>query len=345
MNDSSYRQAGVNIDAANQAKAKIKDLARTTFNPQVLTEIGSFGALFKPNLGSLAEPVLVASTDGVGTKLKAAFLTGIHNSIGYDLVAHCIDDIAVQGARPLFFMDYIATGELDPSVVAEIIEGITRGCKEGGFPLIGGETAEMPGFYAKGEYDVAGFIVGIVSREKIIDGSKIKPDDVLIGLPALGLHTNGYSLARRAFFDFGNYTVETFLEELGCSVGQELLKPHKNYLPVIEGLFDAGLIQGLVHITGGGFIENIPRILPDGCSVVIEQGTWPILPVYNVIEKLAKVSKSEMYRVFNMGIGMIMVVSQSDLARVEAHLKSLQEPFYQIGKVEASKGVERVRFV
>jgi phosphoribosylformylglycinamidine cyclo-ligase len=337
MNKETYKAAGVDIDAANEAKRRIKELARATFNQNVLTEIGSFGALFRADFQTMKEPVLVASTDGVGTKLKIAFITGIHNTVGYDLVSHCIDDIAVQGARPLFFMDYIATGELEPGVVEGIIEGLTRACREAGFPLIGGETAEMPGFYGRGEYDVAGFIVGVVSREKIIDGSKILPGDILLGLPSLGLHTNGYSLARRLFFEVGKYSHDSFIDELGCSVAQELLKPHRNYLPALEGLLDSGMVKGMAHITGGGFLENIPRILPDNCVAVIERGSWPVLPVYNLMQKIGNIDESEMYRVFNMGIGMVVAVSPENVERVLSHFSSLNEACYRLGRVEAGE--------
>lgn len=333
MEKFTYKQAGVNIDAANEAKDRIKTLARKTFNSQVLTEIGSFGALFRTDFRSMKDPVLVASTDGVGTKLKIAFMTGIHNTVGYDLVAHCIDDIAVQGARPLFFMDYIATGELSPNIVAELIEGITRACSEANCPLIGGETAEMPGFYAAGEYDVAGFIIGVVDRDKIIDGTKIKSGDQLIGLPSLGLHTNGYSLARKLFFEVANHKPDDYLDELGNTVAGSLLKPHKNYFPQLSELFDQDLIHGLAHITGGGFLENIPRILPNNCQAEIKLGTWPVLPIFEVMQKIGNIEESEMYRVFNMGIGMIVVVAESNFEKVMAHFQKLNEPCYHIGQI------------
>lgn len=333
MEKITYQQAGVNIDAANEAKHRIKNLARKTFNSQVLTEIGSFGALFRTNFQNMKDPVLVASTDGVGTKLKIAFLTGIHNTIGYDLVAHCIDDIAVQGARPLFFMDYIATGELSPTVVADIIEGITRACLEANCPLIGGETAEMPGFYSAGEYDVAGFILGVVDRDKIIDGSKIKAGDQLIGLPSLGLHTNGYSLARKLFFDIAKYNVDSYLPELNSTVAETLLKAHRNYFPALSELFEQDSVNGLAHITGGGFLENIPRILPDNTQAVINLGTWPVLSVFEVMQKIGNIDQNEMYRVFNMGIGMIVVVSKENFETVMTHFKNLNETCYHIGEI------------
>ncbi|PYS55504.1 MAG: phosphoribosylformylglycinamidine cyclo-ligase, partial [Acidobacteria bacterium] len=247
-----YASAGVNIDAANLATEKIKELARATFNARTLSEIGSFGGMFDGAFPEMRQPVLVASADGVGTKLKIAFATGIHNTIGRDLVNHCVNDILVQGARPLFFLDYIATGKLAPETITSIVEGVANGCRENGCALLGGETAEMPGFYADGEYDVAGFIVGVVDREKIIDGHTIAPGDIVLGLPSVGLHTNGYSLARKVFFGVSGYQTETHLDELDETIGAALLKPHVSYLRALEGLVDTGMIRGLAHITGGG---------------------------------------------------------------------------------------------
>ncbi|MBI4748909.1 MAG: phosphoribosylformylglycinamidine cyclo-ligase [Acidobacteria bacterium] len=339
MSSISYRDSGVDIDAANEAKHRIRALARSTFNKQVLSEIGSFGAMFKPEYGSAKEPILVASADGVGTKLKVAFQTGIHNTIGYDLVAHCVDDILVQGARPLFFMDYIATGKLDPTVVAAIIEGLARGCKEANCPLIGGETAEMPGFYAEGEYDVAGFIIGWVDRQRIIDGSQIAPDDVLLGLPSLGLHTNGYSLARKLFFEIAGYATDTHLPSLGCTAAEALLKPHRNYLPFLDDLLDTGKIKGLAHLTGGGFLENIPRILPDGCGAHIQRGSWPVLPVFQHLVELGNLPESESYRVFNMGIGMVVAVSPDDAETLSTHIGGKGIEVYRIGQIVAGEKI------
>src|SRR5215208_3865438 len=250
----SYRDAGVDIDAANDAVERIKRLARSTFTPDVMTEIGSFGGMFRADFKGVSEPVLVSSADGVGTKLRVAFMTGIHNTVGYDLVCHCINDILVQGARPLFFLDYIAAGRLVPETIASVIEGLARGCREAGCALIGGETAEMPGFYADGEYDIAGFIVGVVDRARVIDGSRIEAGDSLIGLPSVGLHTNGYSLARKLFFEVAGFAPDTYLDELGCTAGQELLKPHRSYLTALDRLLDTGAIKGLAHITGGGLL-------------------------------------------------------------------------------------------
>jgi phosphoribosylformylglycinamidine cyclo-ligase len=329
----SYKDSGVDIDAANEAKDRIKRLARSTFNPNVLTEIGSFGGMFRADFGKMREPVLVSSADGVGTKLRVAFMSGIHNTVGYDLVGHCVNDILVQGARPLFFLDYIAAGRLVPDTVAGVIEGLARGCREAGCVLIGGETAEMPGFYAEGEYDVAGFIVGVVDRERIIDGSRIAPRDVLIGLPSVGLHTNGYSLARKLLFEVAGHEPGTYVEELGCTVSEELLKPHRSYLRAVDGLLDSGIIKGLAHITGGGLLENIPRILPEGAAAEIDSGSWPVLPVFDLLARLGNVSEREMYRTFNMGVGMVIVVGPGDAARVRSHLDEMGEKHYDIGRI------------
>lgn len=344
MSDSfTYKDAGVNIDAANIATSRIKKLAKTTFNENVMSEIGSFGGMFNGSFMDVREPVLVASCDGVGTKLKMAFATGIHNTIGYDLVAHCIDDILVQGARPLFFMDYIATGKLDPDIIEKIIEGITKGCREGNCALLGGETAEMPEFYQNGEYDIAGFIVGIVDRRKVINGARITAGDVVIGLPSLGLHTNGYSLARKIFFDVQGYQVDSKVPELGCTVGEELLKPHKNYLPALERLIEhEGMIKGLAHITGGGLVENIPRILPSNVDVAIRWGSWPVLPVYDLIQRIGNVPREDMIRTFNMGIGMVVITSPQYAQSVQDQLERAREPFYMIGEVVDGDG--KVRF-
>src|SRR6266702_3065558 len=290
-----YSDAGVDIDAANRATAKIKELARRTFNERTLSEIGSFGGMFDGAFPEIRQPVLVASADGVGTKLKIAFATGVHNTIGRDLVNHCVNDILVQGARPLFFLDYIATGKLAPETITSIVEGIANGCRENGCALLGGETAEMPGFYAAGEYDVAGFIVGVVDRENIIDGHTIAPGDVVLGLPSVGLHTNGYSLARKLFFEVAGYRTDTYLDELDETIGAALLKPHVSYLRVLEGLLDTGVIKGLAHITGGGLLENIPRILPNETSVEIRRGSWPVLSIFNLMQRMGKIADAEMY--------------------------------------------------
>ena len=333
----SYADAGVSIDNANRAVAKIREFARSTFNERTLTEIGSFGGMFSAAFPEMADPVLVASADGVGTKLKIAFETGIHNTVGADLVNHCVNDILVQGARPLFFLDYFATGKLEPDVTASVVEGMARACKDNGCVLLGGETAEMPDFYPAGEYDLAGFIVGIVDKVKVIDGKSIKPGDVVLGLPSTGLQTNGYSLARKLFFEVGGYKTDSYIDELGMTVGEALLATHSSFLPQLGPLLDSGMVKGLAHITGGGFLENIPRILPDGVSVEIKCGSWPEPPIFGLMQKLGNVSESEMFRTFNMGIGMIIVCSQFD-AEPLAHEISHG---YDIGKVVAgSKSVK-----
>jgi phosphoribosylformylglycinamidine cyclo-ligase len=342
-NQFNYKDAGVNIDAANQAKERIKQLARSTFTSGVMSEIGSFGGMFRADFAGMREPVLVASADGVGTKLRVAFMTGIHNTVGYDLVCHCVNDILVQGARPLFFLDYIATGRLDPEMVSSLIEGLARGCREAGCALIGGETAEMPGFYNDGEYDVAGFIVGSVDRAAVIDGKGIEPGDLLIALPSVGLHTNGYSLARKLFFEVAGYGPETFVAELNCTVGEELLKPHRSYLRALEGLLGTGMLKGLVHITGGGLLENIPRILPERTSVEIRSDSWPVLPVFSVLAGLGNVPIAEMHRTFNMGVGMVIVVRDRDVGSLRRHLDGLNERHCEIGRVVA--GDRRVEIV
>ena len=329
----SYSDAGVDIDAATLATDKIKELARRTFNQRTLSEIGSFGGMFDGAFPGLKQPVLVASADGVGTKLKIAFSAGVHNTIGRDLVNHCVNDILVQGARPLFFLDYIATGKLLPEVVAQIVEGVANGCQENGCVLLGGETAEMPDFYASGEYDIAGFIVGVADREKVIDGKGITPGDVLLALPSVGLHTNGYSLARKLFFDVAGYEVGSRLDELGMTVGEALLQPHLSYLKQLGGLLDSGRIKGLAHITGGGLTDNIPRILPEGSAVEIDKGSWPVLPVFKLMQLLGNVSEAEMYRTFNMGVGMVIVTSAEDRTAVESHLQQQSAPVYQVGRV------------
>ena len=328
-----YSDAGVNIDAANVATEKIKELARSTFNARTLSEIGSFGGMFDAAFPAIRQPVLVASADGVGTKLKIAFLTDTHNTIGRDLVNHCVNDILVQGARPLFFLDYIATGVLAPRVVAGIVEGITTGCRENGCVLLGGETAEMPGFYNEGEYDVAGFIVGIVERERVIDGKSIAPGDAVLALPSSGLQTNGYSLARKLFFEVAGYGVDTHVSALNMTVGAALLESHRSYLPALDRLLDSGLIKGLAHITGGGLLENIPRILPAGTSVAIARGTWPVLPIFTLMQEIGHVPDSEMYRTFNMGVGLVIIASPQDAETIQSHFSRKDEPCYEIGRV------------
>jgi len=334
-----YADAGVDIDAANRATEKIKELARTTFNARTLSEIGSFGGMFDGAFPSMRAPVLVASADRVGTKLKIAFATGVHNTIGRDLVNHCVNDILVQGARPLFFLDYIATGRLSPETITGIVDGITTGCRENGCVLLGGETAEMPGFYADGEYDVAGFIVGVVDRAKIIDGKMIEPGDVVLGLPSKGLHTNGYSLARKLFFETLGYTPDTFVDELGQTVGDALLQTHLSYLNALGPLLDSGIIKGLAHITGGGLLENIPRILPAETAVEIKRGSWPVLPLFQVMQRAGNIAEPEMFRTFNMGLGMIIVCA----AAAAAEIQNSTKPCYEIGRV--TRGNHKVTLI
>ncbi|MEP6635318.1 MAG: phosphoribosylformylglycinamidine cyclo-ligase [Acidobacteriota bacterium] len=338
MKPVTYSDAGVDIDAANRATARIKELAQRTFNERTLSDIGSFGGMFDGAFPRLSQPVLVASADGVGTKLKIAFLSGVHNTIGRDLVNHCVNDILVQGARPLFFLDYIATGKLSPEVVAGIVEGVANGCRENGCVLLGGETAEMPGFYADGEYDVAGFIVGVVDRDKVIDGKSIVSGDVVLALPSAGLHTNGYSLARKLFFEVAGYKVETRLEVLGNTVGGALLQPHQSYLSSLNGLLDGGTIKGLAHITGGGLTENIPRILPAGTSVQINKGSWPVLPIFKLMQEIGNVPESEMYRTFNLGVGMVIICARQNAESIQSHFKGLGDDSYLIGTVISGHG-------
>lgn len=334
----SYSDAGVDIDVATHATNRIKELARTTFNQRTLSDIGSFGGMFDGAFPNLAEPVLVASADGVGTKLKIAFATGIHNTVGADLVNHCVNDILVQGARPLFFLDYIATGKLSSDIVAQVIEGIARGCRENGCVLLGGETAEMPGFYGEGEYDIAGFIVGVVDKKKIIDGKKITEGDVLLALPSVGLHTNGYSLARKLFFEVAGYQPHTQLPGVGTTAGEALLQPHVSYLRPLESLLDRGVIKGLAHITGGGLIDNIPRILPEGTAVEIKKGSWPTLPVFELMQQIGNVTEREMYRTFNMGVGMVIVCSPQDAATIQSNTTAKDSGCYEIGRVIRGNG-------
>jgi phosphoribosylformylglycinamidine cyclo-ligase len=336
----SYSDAGVSIDKADEALTKIKQFAKSTFNQRTLTEIGSFGGMFAGAFPEMKEPILVASADGVGTKLKIAFMTGTHDTIGQDLVNHCTNDILVQGARPLFFLDYFATGKLEPEVAASVVEGIARACRENKCVLLGGETAEMPGFYAENEYDLAGFIVGVVDKSKVIDGKNIKAGDAVLGLASNGLHTNGYSLARKLFFEIGNHRLNETLGETGETLAEILLEPHKSYLPLLDGLLESKVIKGLAHITGGGLIENIPRILPDNVSVEIKRGTWKELSVFNAMQKLGNVADSEMFRAFNMGIGMIVVCAENDVRKIKAHIENFGEKCFEIGRVvEGAKEV------
>jgi phosphoribosylformylglycinamidine cyclo-ligase len=332
---STYRDSGVDIDQANLAKKRIKALARRTFTPGVLTEIGGFGGLFQ--LKKTGGPILVSSVDGVGTKLKVAFATGVHHTVGHDLVAHCVNDILVQGALPLFFMDYIATGRMVPEIIARVVEGIANGCREADCALLGGETAEMPGFYLDGEYDLAGFIVGAVEKRRLIDGSKISPGDVMLGLPSAGLHTNGYSLARKLLLESPNSSIEARFPELKQPIGETLLERHLSYLPVLKPILHQNWIKGLAHITGGGLTENVPRILPKGCTAIIWPHSWPALPIFELIQRIGRVSSTEMLRTFNMGVGMVIIASLTNATRIERHLKGKRQPVYRIGEIRSGR--------
>jgi phosphoribosylformylglycinamidine cyclo-ligase len=328
-----YADAGVDIDRKMAAIDRMKSIARKTFGSGVLSEIGGFGGLFSAAFPDLREPVLVASADGVGTKLRVAFETGIHDTVGRDLVNHCVNDILVQGARPLFFLDYLAAGRLDPEVLVKVVSGLARGCEENGCALLGGETAEMPGFYSDGEYDVAGFIVGVVSRPRILDGSRIRPGCVAIGLPSAGLHTNGYSLARKIYFEQDGLNPEAHLPAVGVSVREALLAPHLSYLKALWPLLEADLVEGLAHITGGGFTDNVPRVLPSDTNLHVKVGSWEIPPLFRDLQERGDVSLEEMFRVFNMGIGMILFVKTDRLLEVSRRLANAGERFATIGNV------------
>ena len=311
-----YKSAGVDIDAGNETVRRIRSLARGTFTPGVLSDIGSFGGLFRFDRDRYQEPVLVSSADGVGTKLKVAFMTGRHDTVGADLVNHCVNDILVQGAEPLFFLDYLATGRLSPTVAEQVVSGVARGCRENGCALIGGETAEMPGFYADGEYDIAGFIVGAVEKSRVIDGRSIVPGDVLIGIPSTGLHTNGYSLARRVLFDVTGWAADTFVDDLGTTVGDALLAPHRSYLSVVRPLLEHRLVKGLAHITGGGITENLPRVLPERCAAEVDRQAWDVPALFQLLQQRGQINRDEMFRAFNMGIGLVIVCAASEVQRV-----------------------------
>jgi len=313
-----YKASGVDIDAGNETVRRIRSLARGTFTPGVLSDIGSFGGLFRLDRDRFQEPVLVSSADGVGTKLKVAFMTGRHDTVGADLVNHCVNDILVQGAEPLFFLDYLATGRLSPAVAEQVVAGVARACRENGCALIGGETAEMPGFYADGEYDIAGFIVGVVEKSKIIDGRSIVPGDALIGLPSAGLHTNGYSLARRVLFGTAGLKPDMFVAELGATVGDALLAPHRSYLQVVRPLIQRGLVKGLAHITGGGITENLPRTLPEGCAAVVDLSAWSVPPIFRLLEQRGAIARDEMFRAFNMGVGFVIACAAADADRARS---------------------------
>jgi phosphoribosylformylglycinamidine cyclo-ligase len=332
----------VDISRAHRTKQRIKYLAHKTFTRGVLSEIGGFGGLFAVDKAKYHDPVLVSSVDGVGTKLKIAFEMGLHSTVGADLVNHCVNDIAVQGAAPLFFMDYLATGKLDPAVAEQVVEGIADACKHNGCALIGGETAEMPGFYPHGEYDLAGFIVGVVEREKIITGKTVEIGDIVLGLPSNGLHTNGYSLARKLLFEVGHYSAETYVNEIKNKVGNELMRTHKSYWPVVKKLMDGECVSALAHITGGGLSENLPRVLPRGTAAIIELGSWPVLPIFEHLQTLGNVPQDEMLRTFNMGLGMLLVVPSKKFKKAQTVLERVGEKAYTVGRIV--KGERKVLY-
>ncbi len=332
-----YREAGVDIDAGNRAVDLMKKHVRATYRPEVLGDIGGFGGLFALNTGKYSQPVLVSGTDGVGTKLRLAFMLDKHDTIGQDAVAMCVNDILVQGAEPLFFLDYLAVGKLEPEKVAAVVSGVARACSESGCALLGGETAEMAGFYPSGEYDIAGFAVGVVDRPKIITGETIAPGDLLIGLPSSGLHSNGYSLVRKICFDLKQFPADTYIPECGKTLGEELLTPTRLYPKTCLPLIEAFTVKGMVHITGGGFYDNIPRVLPENCAVEIDTESWPKPPIFGLLKEWGGVAWPEMYRTFNMGIGMIVVVPSGEAAALQQYLAGQGEKSYIIGKVAAGK--------
>src|SRR5712664_2379186 len=329
-----YADAGVDIAVADAVKQRIRHHASRTFTPGVLGGIGGFGALFAMDTKKWKEPVLVSSADGVGTKLKVAMATGVHSTVGGDLVNHCINDILVQGAEPLFFLDYLAMGKLDPHVVEQLVEGMSRSCRKAGCALIGVETAEMPGFYPPGEYDLAGFIVGAVERKKLLNGKSVKPGDALIALPSAGLHTNGYSLARKLVFEVAKLKPDTYVAEVGNKIGAELLKPHLCYAPALRTILANSWVSALAHITGGGIPGNLPRVLPAGVKAVIDLASWPVLPIFKYLAKVGKMDSDALLESFNMGVGMILVVPSAYVKKVEADLKRRREKFFQIGRIE-----------
>lgn len=333
-----YREAGVDIDAGDEFVDRIKPLVRSTFRPEVLADLGGFGGLFRLQAKKYEDPVLVSGTDGVGTKLKIAFMMDQHDSVGIDLVAMCVNDIAVTGAEPLFFLDYFATGKLAVPKAQQVVKGIAEGCRQAGCALIGGETAEMPSMYADGEYDLAGFAVGVVDKPKIIDGKSIKPGDAIIGLASTGLHSNGYSLARRVFFDKAKLTITSTLPGLDRPLGEVLLTPTRIYAKQVLALVQEFPIKGIAHITGGGITENLPRVFPDGVRARIDRRAWTVPPVFQTLGKLGDVNREEMYRVFNMGIGLILVVPESSVSAVLAKAAALGDRGWLIGEMVSSTG-------
>ena len=333
MEKMTYRDAGVDIDAGNESVSLIKDSVRATYRPEVLGDLGGFGGLFALRAQDYREPVLVSGTDGVGTKLRLAFLLNRHDTIGQDAVAMCVNDILVQGAEPLFFLDYLAVGKLEPTQVADVVSGVARACKESGCALIGGETAEMAGFYPVGEYDIAGFAVGVVERERLITSARVKAGDVLLGLPSSGVHSNGYSLVRKIVFEHKGFRGDEYMKELGRSIGEELLTPTRLYPQVCLPLIRDFDLHGMVHITGGGFYENIPRALPDEMGAEVDAAAWEMPAVFRLLQEWGNVDWAEMYRTFNMGIGMVLIASEEEAARIEAHLGAQHETVFRIGRV------------
>jgi phosphoribosylformylglycinamidine cyclo-ligase len=333
----SYRDSGVDIDAQDEALREVRRIARDTYTPGVLSDIGSFGGLFKGTFEGIESPILVSSTDGVGTKLRVAQAMKIHDTVGYDLVSHCVNDILVQGAKPLFFLDYYATGRLRPPVMTDVIRGMARACKENGCALIGGETAEMPGFYGDDDYDVAGFILGVVDTKNLIDGKAVREGDVLLALPSVGLHTNGYSLARKVLFEKLGYDHQSIIPNIG-KAGEVLLAPHISYLKPLLPLVEQRAIHAMAHITGGGLTDNVPRVLPESLDAHIKLGSWPVLPIFKLIYEQGGVAREEMLRVFNMGIGMVLIVSPSEVERVSKHFAQIGQQFYFVGNVVKGSG-------
>ncbi len=340
-----YSDAGVNIAVADDVKQRIRHHAHRTLTPGVLGGIGGFGALFALDRKKWKAPVLVSSADGVGTKLKVAIAMGVHSTVGGDLVNHCINDILVQGAEPLFFLDYLAMGKLDPPVIEQLVEGMSFACRKAGCALIGGETAEMPGFYPPGEYDLAGFIVGAVERKKILTGKNVRPGDALLALPSAGLHTNGYSLARKLVFELARLKPETYVPEVGNKIGAELLKPHLCYAPALKNIIARGWVAALAHVTGGGIPGNLPRVLPSGVKAQIDLASWPVPSIFKYLAGVGKVDTDELLQSFNMGVGMILVVPPAHVKSVEADLKRRREKFFRIGRVErGDSGKPRVAY-
>lgn len=333
-----YADSGVDVKAGEQAVENIKKLAASTFNSQVLSGLGAFGGFFKPDLSGINEPVFISSTDSVGTKVKLAFMTDKHDSVGQDLVNHCVGDVLVHGARGLFFLDYIAVEKLRPLVIEEIVKGLSIACKNAGVALIGGETAELPDFYKPGEYDLVGFIVGIVDENKIINGSKIEEGDICLGLPSSGLHTNGYSLARKVAFEIAGLKPDDFVDELGMTIAEALMMIHRCYAPVILPLLDKFDIHGMAHITGGGIPGNLKRVLPKNLSAEINKSSWPVLPIFEFLKKAGNIDPVDIYSAFNMGIGYIMVVNESEAESIMAEIKNTGEEVYQLGSIIKGDG-------